>query len=204
MTKTIHSEFWFPQQIIISQDLEFNKVKNNFLNYCKKEKNIDKFGLKNSNCGGWQSKSFYPNKNNIWIYEYIMSHVKPALYSQLQLVEGTDFSIENFWINLSNTNSYNDYHSHLNSDYSGCLYIQIEEKSGSIQFNPNLNYNTDWMSFLNEDHKNNFKIYPSIQCNPKEGTILLFPSHLMHKVNANLSNKERISIAFNIKFFKNF
>ena len=33
-----------------------------------------------------------------------------------------------------------------------------------------------------------------------EGGMILFPSHLAHRVNENKSDEDRISIAFNIKF----
>jgi ectoine hydroxylase-related dioxygenase (phytanoyl-CoA dioxygenase family) len=34
----------------------------------------------------------------------------------------------------------------------------------------------------------------------KNGTLLVFPSYLQHSVDANTSEKERISISFNIMF----
>ena len=35
----------------------------------------------------------------------------------------------------------------------------------------------------------------------KNGTLLTFPAYLQHSVDANMSEKERISISFNIMFF---
>jgi uncharacterized protein (TIGR02466 family) len=58
------------------------------------------------------------------------------------------------------------------------------------------------MNFLHDDYKKTYHIYPSLEINPQEGMLLLFPSYLMHKVNNNISNKERISISFNINFKK--
>lgn len=197
------SEFWFPQQIIISQDLDFKDIKQKLVKFCKNQQLKDFVGRKLSNCNGWQSQDLYPNDETLWVYEYIMSLTKPAIYNEFDLESDTNFSIENMWINVSKQYSYNDYHSHLNSDYSGCLYIKCQENSGSIQFNPHLNNNTDWMNFLTSKYRSKTKINPSAQFNPQEGMILLFPSYLMHKVNTNLLDEDRISIAFNIKFFKN-
>ena len=197
------SQFWFPQQIIISQDLNFKNIKKKLVKFCKDQKLKDFVGRKLSNCNGWQSQDLYPTEDTLWVYEYLMSLTKPAIYNQLDLESDTNFSIENMWVNISKQYSYNDYHSHFNSDYSGCLYIQSKENSGSIQLNPNLNNNTDWMDFLTPEYKNKTKISPSAEFNPQEGMILLFPSYLMHKVNTNLVSDDRISIAFNIRFFKN-
>ena len=35
---------------------------------------------------------------------------------------------------------------------------------------------------------------------PEEGVVLLFPSHLLHRVELNESNEDRISISFNLSF----
>jgi ectoine hydroxylase-related dioxygenase (phytanoyl-CoA dioxygenase family) len=42
--------------------------------------------------------------------------------------------------------------------------------------------------------------YLSYYFDPMEGGMILFPSHLAHRVNENKSDEDRISIAFNIKF----
>ena len=43
--------------------------------------------------------------------------------------------------------------------------------------------------------------YPYRMNPDREGTLLLFPSHLLHKTEPNLSNKSRYCLAFNV-FFK--
>jgi uncharacterized protein (TIGR02466 family) len=203
-SKKIHSEFWFPQQIIICQDLEYKKLKNKFVDYCKKKQKEDPNGRNYSNSLGWQSNDISSEEiANSWVCEYLKENVEQSLHTQFNMKDGTNFSIDNFWINISHKYASNDYHIHNNCDYSGCLYIQSDSNSGAIKLNPNINNNTDWMNFLKDEYKNMYHIHPSVEFNPQEGVILLFPSYLMHKVNNNFSNKERISIAFNIKFFKN-
>lgn len=195
--KEIHSEFWFPQQIIVYQDLQFQKIKNKFVDYCKKKQREDFNGRILSNCLGWQSKDILSED---FVSQYIKESVKQSIFSQFNVKEGTNFRIDNFWINISSKYASNDYHIHNGSHYSGCFYVQCEKKSGSIKINPNLSFNTDWMNFLTDEYKNSYHIHPSVEFHPKEGMMLLFPSYLMHKVNNNLENKERISIAFNVSF----
>ena len=36
-----------------------------------------------------------------------------------------------------------------------------------------------------------------VRIEPKEDMLIMFPAHLPHRVNQNLSEKDRISIAFN-------
>ena len=195
--KEIHSEFWFPQQIIVYQDLKFKNIKNKFVEYCKKQQKVDIKGRVLSNCLGWQSDSICTDN---FVTDYIKENVRESLHTQFNMKVNTNFHIDNFWINMSPKYASNDYHIHNGSHYSGCLYIQCEPNCGSIKINPNINSNTDWMDFLTEEYKNSYHIYPSSEFTPKEGMMLLFPSYLPHKVNNNMSNKERISIAFNITF----
>ncbi len=39
-----------------------------------------------------------------------------------------------------------------------------------------------------------------MQYHPEDGDILLFPSHLLHSVEPNPEDRERINIAFNISY----
>jgi uncharacterized protein (TIGR02466 family) len=193
--KEIHSEFWFPQQIIVYQDLQFNKIKNKFVDYCKRNQKENIKGRVHSNCLGWQSGDL---TSNDFVKDYIKKSIEESFHTQFSIKNGTNFYINNFWINISPKYASNDYHIHNGSHYSGCLYIQCDSNSGAIKLNPNIAANSDWMNFLTEEYKNAYHIYPSSEFNPKEGMILLFPSYLPHKVNNNMSNKERISIAFNV------
>jgi uncharacterized protein (TIGR02466 family) len=197
--KEIHSEFWFPQQIIVHQDLQFHKIKNKFIDYCKKRQKEDVEGRNYSNCLGWQSKDILSID---FVSDYLQESIEQSLFSQLNVKERTNIIINNFWINISPKYASNDYHIHNGSHYSGCFYVQCENRSGSIKINPNINFNTDWMSFLSDEYKNAYHIQPSVEFEPKEGMMILFPSYLTHKVNNNLSNRDRISIAFNVSFYK--
>lgn len=195
--KEIHSEFWFPQQIIVHQDLEFTKIKDNFLNYCELKRKEDPKGRSISNCLGWQSKNIFDND---FVYEYISTSVNQCLVSQFEFKPEVSFEVTNFWVNISPKYASNDYHIHNGSSYSGCLYIQCQEKSGEIRLNPSLNCNAEWMDLLTDQYKDMYHLHSAVDFKPKEGMMLLFPSYLMHKVNNNLEDTERISISFNVIF----
>ena len=193
----IHSEFWFPQQVIISDDSNFKKVKNKFLDYCKGEYKKDVKGEDKSNSLGWQSGNL-PSKGVV--YEYIKQGMEACLRSQINFKENITFSLSNYWVNISPKYASNDYHFHGGSDYSGCLYIQGDKNCGTINLNPHLSCDTTWMDSVTYEYKTAYHIYPSAQFEAVEGRMILFPSYVMHKVHPNLSSKERISIAFNIGF----
>ena len=53
-----------------------------------------------------------------------------------------------------------------------------------------------------DEFRNSFNIDHSYYFTPTDGRMLIFPSHLMHEVEENLSNEDRISVSFNIKLSK--
>ena len=76
--------------------------------------------------------------------------------------------------------------------FSGCLYLNIDDDSGGINFN----------NFENLRFKLQATKYDVFNCVdytiiPKTGTIIFFPSELNHKILINTSKLTRISLAFN-------
>ena len=51
-----------------------------------------------------------------------------------------------------------------------------------------------------EEFQKKSSAYPVYMFPPTEGTILLFPASIMHKVESNQSDEDRISVAFNLTF----
>lgn len=109
--------------------------------------------------------------------------------------------IENMWIIINDKKDYNASHTHPGSIFSGVYYISASENSGDIVFeNPSARYmQYDW----NDRHKENLNrlnaetyFYKAIT-----GKLIIFPSWLLHRVTANLSNKKRIALSFNSTFY---
>ena len=62
--------------------------------------------------------------------------------------------------------------------------------------NPYINYGCKYFKYK----INNYNEINSLSWNvePKEGTLIMFPSYLEHSVEENKSNEKRISMAFDI------
>ena len=74
-------------------------------------------------------------------------------------------------------------------------YVKAPKDCGTIKFiNPN---SVAKERFPKLENKTEFN-QNGIEINPSEGDLLIFPSYLMHAVNRNLSNDDRIVISFNI------
>ena len=56
------------------------------------------------------------------------------------------------------------------------------------------------MHSYTDKFKEDTNYYHNYSLPATEGSLLLFPSHLQHKVEENKSDEDRISISFNLKF----
>ncbi len=87
-----------------------------------------------------------------------------------------DLKIDEWWFNCGEPGDEYRWHSHTPYLWSGVLYIQTPENSGSIEF---------------RSHEAHEIVQPNI------GDFLLFPGTLAHRVLKNQSDDFRISAAFN-------
>jgi hypothetical protein len=92
------------------------------------------------------------------------------------------------WAGVTPPGSENREHTHTKSFISGTVYFQ-SEGTGTIEFMP---YNYVYRSMLPQWPYYGFATYE-----PKDGDILLFPSYLLHKVERNPSEFDRVNISFN-------
>jgi len=96
-----------------------------------------------------------------------------------------------FWSNVNSIGGYNISHTHAGSMISGVIYLQ-STGTGTIEFQP-----------LNYIYKINHPCWTyngTMKYTPEDGDILLFPSYLLHRVEPNPIDKERINIAFNVSY----
>jgi uncharacterized protein (TIGR02466 family) len=122
----------------------------------------------------------------------------------LDIEDHINFEIQASWINKIDTSTSvkNDIvsHGHAGSMISGVYYIDADSTTAPITFEkaymyPNLFHNCVPVTYK----KKNFNQYnvQEFTTNPVTGDILLFPSHLQHKVERADSKKDRYGIAFN-------
>lgn len=142
-----------------------------------------------SNDGGWQSESCELNL----IDNVIIKHV--TNYFEDLGNKNVDFEIIDQWANINPPLSSNTVHHHGGCDFSGVFYVSVPEQSGDLIIH---NYNAPINNIID--------IFPNAShcptghvLTPEQGVIILFPGNTLHSVSTNKSNKDRISIAFNIK-----
>lgn len=108
-------------------------------------------------------------------------------------------AVESMWININPPFSYNNFHTHTNSYVSGVFYVDVPENSGNIEFkHPAILQPL----FVTEDIFEEYNAYNSSKwiISPEQNQLIMFPGWLEHGVSQNLSEHDRISIAFNTEF----
>jgi uncharacterized protein (TIGR02466 family) len=126
---------------------------------------------------------------------FLMRKVNTFFHNVCGYSDSVKLEIVCSWINLHKPGNWAHSHSHLNSIVSGVWYISTTEKTGSISFlRDNLLFGSSISFDVNDINSHNQQDY---SFNPRSGDVLIFPSNLIHSVNPNLDECDRISIAFN-------
>ena len=104
------------------------------------------------------------------------------------------YEITQMWMNSLQPGQGHHRHSHHNTLWSGVFYLNGENKEfPSINFeNPFYRHFVLSYEQMNEYNCNNWSV-PS-----KKDKLVLFPSYMRHWVDENNTDKERMSISFNI------
>lgn len=107
----------------------------------------------------------------------------------------TDFDIVTSWVTKTTRDGTSLMHCHKNSFYSGVLYFDEIENGAPIEFS-NQNLSNSFMlnpaSSYNIFNSETWRVYP------RKNEVILFPSHLYHRVYNHQSDNIRYSLAFNI------
>ena len=181
---------------IFMKDLDFdlNFIQKKCISISKKEK-----GRIKSNLGGWQSNQFYESD---FPFSDLGSEIKR---SAIEFSQGiglkSNLKIESFWININKFKDCNQYHTHPGSLFSGVFYIKTPKNSGSIQFKHpgSIGVESYWNGNIMDQNPLNSCVW---DIEPAENRLFIFPGWLEHQVLPNLSQKDRISLSFNLTLGK--
>jgi uncharacterized protein (TIGR02466 family) len=215
----INLEFLFPTALYSIQLEKIEEIHKNLINYIyslkeKEEKKLENKKYKASTQGGWHSSFLDTDVPQV---KALCQKLFPVLNS---IVGGLGWNDEDFelrcsamWSIINPKYAYNTSHTHKESLLSVSYYLKVPKggNSGNFKIKDPRHYNTFFPAAkLKKDITP--QIHPmaigahggqgnSIEIEPKEGLMLVFPSWLEHKVTQNLSEEkdpDRIVISFNI------
>ena len=135
-----------------------------------------------------------------------ISKIIPQIAAQYALQINPKLDIQNFrfeanaWVNINRQGGYNTVHHHGKYHASGVYYIKQPEKttdpSGMIEL---INSRFDHHIYSEIGGQ---AFAPSVKMRPPVGSMLVFPSTLLHFVYPNEAEEERISLAWNLRFIR--
>ena len=161
-----------------------------------KMRDSDPEGVANTNIMGWQSKY------NLQQLEEFRGVNDRILSVCRQIGESQNFAPNlqyrhQAWINISPPGASNRIHMHPNSHLSGVYYVSLDAPGcGSIFFrDPRAAATMMRPPVTKETHFT----ASEVRMRPEEGRMYVFPSWLEHGVETNQSERDRISMSFNVQ-----
>jgi uncharacterized protein (TIGR02466 family) len=159
-------------------------------------------GVRVSNEGGWHSLHLdLMHDKTADLFRNIMRCVYETFIDLGLNEEEYEPVIHVAWININRKHQFMRHHNHIKSVFSGVYYIKVPKNSGDLEFNSPIAdhkyvLDSSWVKDFNFFNSNTWKI-PA-----EEGKLVLFPSWLIHFVQPNLSDEDRISLSFDCSIRK--
>ena len=179
----------------------YEKVNKEMLAYILNLQEKDPDGIVKSNFKGWHSKDF--DMKDLSPINFITA-IKKSLNILISDMEWDlniqSVKISSMWAIINKKGAWNQKHQHSNSDISAAYYVTAHEGCGDIVFYDPRPARVYKQPIAKSPNKLNGTVN-SIK--PEAGMLVLFPSYLDHSVNANISDKKRIVISFNLSLEKN-
>ena len=127
-----------------------------------------------------------------WILECALSFVQ-----QVQCLKCDGLQVINSWCNSADIGAIQAPHSHENSWISGTYYVRFEKGHAPIALAlKTRTTESSYLSIATCEQRSSFSA-DEIQIAPAPGTLLLWPSHLLHGHSGNARNG-RLSLSMNL------
>ena len=193
----------FPCLIYEDETKDFDLIKDGIIQYAYNQERRYPESNKKSNYGGWQT----PNPKFFTEDEEFQPYVDWFGYRIKEYLEHLDYdekkkygiTVTSFWFNINRRFNFNIAHNHPNSNLAGVLWVKIPKDSGTLVFeSPHEFAESNTMYLQKQNLIDRYLAWERLAVEPKEGNMIIFPSHLRHRVTENLSTEDRISLAFNL------
>ena len=186
----MHTELWFPS--VIWSGL-LSGIDNDALTIFAYDKKATDEGVTVSNYIGWQSGPIKHGDNEE--FDNFVNALNQQINDCAIQADLPPLQIQNIWININTPGAYNHLHNHAGGVLSGVYYLKASEDQGNIFFERG----DDAVYFLPPTDKPNYFNSTATTYKSITDALYIFPSWLKHSVQPNLSNEDRISIAFNLE-----
>ena len=193
---SISRKDWFPTPIWHFTIDNYQALNSVLLEEIDREQQKNPRGINSSNILGWHSSNNLHKLDRFAEFRQIINknvlEVSTALEWDLQKFS---LDITGCWAMVNGKYASSALHNHPNSILSGVYYLKTPENCGGICFSDPRPASQVLMPPV---VKYNLWTLPKISYKAHEGSMLLFPSWLLHGIETNMSDELRVSISFNI------
>ena len=158
----------------------------------------DKVGIQRSNVNGWHSKNFYILDQESAAFKFFKEtrkYIEDVFKIMGWKYEPTKVRMSEMWAIINKKNNLNTVHTHPNNYLSAAYYVKAPKNCGKIKFLNPVEIAKERYPKLEQATEFNQN---GVEIEPEEGDLLLFPAYLMHGVNRNKTDEDRIVISFNV------
>lgn len=148
-------------------------------------------GVQKSNRGGYQSTMVCGGSTDNAEIDEVVNSCEYYIDMFLDEHFGVLKKRMGWWLNINSPGDFNVPHNHGKCDVTALFYISAPSQSGCLRLERN-----DGSSYSSLYDKVPGGMGFTVE--PEDGRLYIFPGHIWHWVESNLSSKERISISFNI------
>lgn len=192
--KDYETHFWFPSTIYIAEKVLTPEENQEIIARVQEIKETTPRGGENWQCNMYNTLGTF-NFVNDPSFSKLINEANEHVFEFVRLLGSAErYTPTEVWANVSNKNSFQEYHAHSLSTFSAVYYAAVPENSGKIWFESPLE--PDMLPVKNITNYNPLS-FRNAYYEPKPGTLMIFRSYLRHMVEVNQSNEDRISIAFN-------
>lgn len=155
-------------------------------------------GVSRSNNGGWHSKANLHQREDM---AEITHAIATCCAGSVQVLgfnsDRFELRMIDLWLNRNGPGDLNRPHVHPHSMLSGVYYVKVPPNSGNIEFFDPVLARVVSKFPVAENKKINAS---TVEFDPVEGRLIIFPSWLQHWVQPNQGEGDRVSISFNVGY----
>ena len=135
----------------------------------------------------------YVNDLNVFNLEITKARIMERVHEYAYTIgyKGNFLKLQGSWFNFFYKDSFYHDHVHPGVKVAGVYYYKTNEQDGKLRFtnpNPHMFFGNWPADGMQEE---------SVRYGPRDGRLILWPAWLVHRVESNITNSERISIGIN-------
>lgn len=187
----------FPVPVYHEHYLEAEILKNNCI---EKLKELESLDTTDYYYPAGSYSSYYNNSNILDLAEFV--NLKSFIFDTVSNIHrsaglGGELEFTNSWFSINRKHGYHEAHTHIPDIWSGVYYLDANHLDAPISFNNRNLKETRWPYRAPKLCQTDINS-SQVTCSVGTGLLLIFPSYLEHSVQQQVTDSERITVAFNM------